>query len=199
MECVNNTDTCKAGTCQCGDVLGFSCDVNSPLPRCSGGTCACSKTVGTFDVGDGTTQGTCLSSEHKCHSTGECIECTNDNHCSGLSDRCFRGKCVCGANGAICNPTKSSACTDGGCKCGTNSECSSSETVENLSSCTSSSCYYDSSTTTCPMQRSADEVCELVTDKYNPMYVPSNSVGATVTCDDNRGKNTGTYQCLGRY
>lgn len=148
---------------------------------------------------DGTTQGTCLSSEHKCHSTGECIECTTDNHCSGLSDRCFGGKCVCGANGAICNPTKSSACTEGVCKCGTNSECSSSETVENLSSCTSSSCYYDSSTTTCPMQRSADEVCELVTDKYNPMYVPSNSVGATDPCDDNRGKNTGTYQCLGKY
>ena len=49
------------------------------------------------------------------------------------------------------------------------------------------------------MQRSADEVCELITDKYNPVYIPSNSVGATVICDDDRGKHTGTYQCLGRY
>ena len=67
----------------------------------------------------------------------------------------------------------------------------------------STSCYYDYDvllhTTSCLMQRSTDEVCELITDKYNPVYIPSNSVGATVICDDDRGKHTGTYQCLGRY
>ena len=186
-----------AGVCQCGDALGFTCDTSSQLPRCSGGTCACSKTAGTFEAGDGTTQGTCLSSDHKCQSTGDCAECVKDSQCYGLSDRCISGRCVCGTNSAVCNPSKSSACTDGVCKCGTNSECVSAESVETLSSCSTSSCYYDSSTTTCLMQRSADEICELVSDKYNPIYIPSNPVGAAVTCDDNRGKYPGTYQCLG--
>ena len=204
MVCENSTDTCQAGACQCGDVLGFTCDTSSQLPRCYEGTCACSKTVGTFDAGDGTTQGTCLSSDHKCQSTGECAECVKDSQCYGLSDRCISGRCVCGSNGAICNPTKSSQCTSGVCKCGTNSECASAESFETLATCSSTNpktCYnIDDAYTSCQMQRSADEVCELVSDKYNPLYNPNNQVGVTtINCDDQRGKHTGTYQCLGKF
>ena len=196
--CTNNTDTCKYGICQCGNVRGFTCDMSSELPQCFSGSCGCSKKAGSFEIGDGTTQGSCLSDNHRCQSSGRCLECISDSQCFGLSDKCRNNRCVCG-DGPACNPTKSSQCIGGVCKCGTNSECASLESVETLASCSSSSCYYDYTTTTCLMQRSSDEICELITDKYNPIYIPNNAIGADVICDDNHGKFQGTYQCLGEY
>ena len=201
--CENNTDTCKAGVCQCGNAGGFKCDVSSELPLCYSGVCSCSKNVGTFEIGDGTTQGSCLSSKHKCQVSGRCVECVSDSQCSGLSDTCRNNKCVCG-NGAACNPTKSSQCTDGVCKCGTNPECASSEYIEILPTCSTNSvlsCYdniFPNNTHICLLPRSSSEVCELISDKYNPIYIPGNAAGATLKCDDNKGKFHQTHQCLGK-
>ena len=147
--CTNSTDTCKYGVCQCGNVRGFTCDPSSELSQCFSGNCGCSKKAGTFEIGDGTTQGSCLSNNHRCQSSGRCLECISDGQCFGLSDKCRNNKCVCGEGPA---------------------------------------CDYDSATHICLMQRSSDEICELITDKYNPIYIPNNAVDAETLCDDNRGK-----------
>ena len=50
-------------------------------------------------------------------------ECSDDKHCSGVSDKCTSNVCFCGTK-KKCSGT-SDTCTDGNCTCGGNSECSS--------------------------------------------------------------------------
>ena len=55
----------------------------------------------------------------------------------------------------------------------------------------------------CKIQRSPQEVCEKITEYYNPLYVkgaiPSTSDSSTPeACDDGKGKFIGEYQCLGK-
>ena len=58
------------------------------------------------------------------------------------------------------------------------------------------------------LQRSKDEVCEKITEFYNPKFIPNSPLAINVTYpngtityafeyDDTKGKHTGTYQCLG--
>ena len=199
--CANNTDTCVRGSCQCGKVLNFLCDESSEFPLCLNGVCGCTKTVGSFEVGDGTTQGSCVSSLLKCHSNGECAECIISSQCYGLSDTCNGRKCGCGTSGA-CNPTKSNLCTNGNCMCGTNPQCSTTMYVETDTDCTPTHCNYNSFDFNCKTPRATDEACEEVTTFYNPLYVVGKLTDASgypaTSCDDRKGKLTGTFQCLGK-
>ena len=200
VQCGNHTDTCFRGICQCGNNPGLICNSDSGYPYCIDGSCGCTKTLGLFELGDGTTQGSCQSATAKCHLDGTCSECNLDSHCFGLSDTCTNGKCGCGSSSA-CDSTKSSACTNGVCKCG------------DQDSCPTSDMYFESLTdprdNSVPgLQRSKNEICELVTEFYNPKFIPNsplanngtNSDGSILYAfeyDDQKGKNTGTYQCLG--
>ena len=60
------------------------------------------------------------------------------------------------------------------------------------------------------LQRSKNEICEQVTAYYNPNFIPNHplmingtdSNGNTAYAldyDDQKGKHTGTYQCLGMF
>ena len=79
---------------------------------------------GTFEVGDGSTQGSCSSRIHRCHPNGKCAECISDSNCNGLSDTCENSKCVCGKGGTTpCNGTVSNHCVNGECMCGSFGMC----------------------------------------------------------------------------
>ena len=161
------------------------------------GQCACTKTLGKFEPGDGTTQGSCKSASDKCHLDGNCSECTLDAQCYGLSDTCKNGKCGCGDR-PPCNSIKSNICTDGTCYCGTDA-----------GGCHKEDKFYpmemDPRNNTVPgLQRSKNEICEQVTAYYNPNYIPNhplmiNGTGYALDYDDQKGKHTGTYQCLGMF
>ena len=156
--------------------------------------------MGKYEPGDGTTQGSCKSSLEKCHLDGQCSGCKFDSDCSGLSDTCKNGKCGCG-DSPPCNALKNNICTNGVCYCGTES-----------GGCHIEDKFYPTETdprdNTLGLQRSKNEVCEKVTEYYNPKFIPNHPImlngtssnSATVYAldyDDGKGKHTGTYQCLG--
>ena len=176
-------------------------------------------------VGDGTTQGSCKSSAHKCQSDGTCVECLYNSECAvlvdgrQLSDKCVLNKCVCGDTGSSCNATRSNLCTNGVCMCGSTVQCADELKIEDDPSCnfnpTSQEeyndlinmCSYSSIDNNCKIQRSPQEVCEKITEFYNPLYVkgaiPTSGDatpedGINVPCDDGKGKFLGEYQCLGK-
>ena len=67
-------------------------------------------------------------------------------------------------------------------------------------------CSYNGFENYCKIQRSPQEVCEKITEFYNPLYVKGaieTEGGApddvNVPCDDGKGKYVGEYQCLGKY
>ena len=201
VECGNGTDTCYQGVCQCGNNPGLVCSTDTGFPLCSDGQCVCTKTLGKFEPGDGSTRGSCLSVTDKCHLDGSCDECLFDSHCYGLSDSCKSGKCKCGDD-PPCNSIKSNICTGGICYCGTEA-----------GGCHIEDQFYSNLTdprnNTVPgLQRSKDEICEKVTEYYNPNFIPNHPLmvngthpnGTTIYAfdyDDQKGKHTGTYQCLG--
>ena len=191
---------------------------------CSEGDCVCSKTKGKYVVGDGTTQGSCTSSAHKCQSDGTCVECLYDSECAvlvdgrQLSDKCVLNKCVCGTSGSSCNATRSNLCTNGVCMCGTNLQCANELKIEDDPNCNlapttqeefdelQNVCSYNKNDNNCKIQRSPQEVCEKITEYYNPLYVKGEikSEGGApddvnIPCDDGKGKYLGEYHCLGKY
>ena len=159
-----------------------------------------------YEIGDGNTQGSCTSSLHKCQSDGMCAECTYDSECTGLSNKCVKRICVCGdASGRPCNSTISNVCDSGVCMCGDNPECG--QTLQDIvirqygeDGCDEYKCSFDRSYSTCKQSRGS-EVCEKITTFYNPLYIEgefgSDGTPLNFTCDDEKGKYLGTYQCLG--
>ena len=154
-----------------------------------------------FEAGDGNTRGSCKSLSHKCYPDGGCSECKISSDCSRLSDTCTNGKCRCGSN-LPCNPIKSNICTNGVCYCG----------IEENGCHTEDKYYPDKLDPKNPsvlgLQRSKNEVCEKISDYYNPKFIPNhplmvnglNEDGTTkyeIDYADNKGNYTGTYQCLG--
>ena len=211
LRCVNNTDTCNNGKCHCGESSGVVCDQKSQLPLCLEGTCVCSRIRRQYEKGDGKSKGSCKSNLHKCQSDGRCAECSFDSQCIGLSDKCINRVCVCGELSGSCNATTSSECRNGECVCGANPECADrpQEVVtrnDGVNGCDEFKCsaYVISYSLVgreykCKIQR-GPEVCEKVTKYYNPLYLPgkTNSNGIrNFTCDDEKGKYLGSYQCLG--
>ena len=113
-ECINNTcqviDTCKNVTCTGGKT-------------CVDGTCACP--AGKID-NNGVCEGpdcsnggvTCSGSTPQCSSSGQCVECTSDSHCSG-GQQCSGNVCKCPSSkpylsGSTCvECTSDSNCSDG--------------------------------------------------------------------------------------
>ena len=178
------------------------CNLDGQLPYCLNGQCACTKSAGLFERGDGTTQGSCNSPSDKCHFNGQCGECELSSHCYGLTDTCSGGRCMCGSSGP-CNPLKSNSCTNGNCYCGTE-----------IGGCHTADKYYsdqvDPRTNAMGLQRTGEEICELITEYYNPKYISNhplmkngvddkmNPTYATEYNDD-KGSHVGTYQCLGSF
>ena len=92
--------------------------------------------------------------------------------------------------------------------CGENAECYT--TLQDIKirsigdeGCDQFKCSFDQDQGTCNMQR-GPEVCEKITQYYNPLYSKgkvdvSGSTPLDFTCDDEKGKHVGTYQCLGIY
>ena len=184
------------------------CDSSSQFPLCSDGLCFCSKVKRKYEIGDGTTQGSCTSNLYKCQSDGRCVECIYDSQCTGLSNKCLNGVCVCGDLTVACNATSSNICnSDGECMCGENPECYTTlQAIETRNNgedeCDQYKCSFDTKLkTTCKKQR-GPEVCEKITKYYNPLYLEgqiddSNDTPLDFACDDEKGKHLGTYQCLG--
>ena len=208
LECKDTSDTCSNGKCNCGSESIRVCDESSEFPLCSDGLCVCSKTRGEFVEGDGTTQGSCSSTLHKCQSDGKCVECISDSQCTVVADKCVGNICSCGDNGP-CNATRSNLCTSGVCMCGTNPQCSAEMRVEDDLDCTTNKCSYNSldsateQSLICKIQRSPQEVCQEVSAFYNPLYklgAIDSATGAPddFNCDDGIGKLTGEYHCLGK-
>ena len=211
LQCVNTTDSCNNGKCHCGSSSNLACDKKSQFPLCFEGTCVCSKIRHQYEKGDGKSKGSCESNLHKCQSDGRCAECSLDSQCNGLSNKCDNRICVCGESSGPCDATTSSECRDGTCVCGTNPECFSSlqevVTRENgIDGCDGYKCSayvisYASNSEhyRCKSQR-GPEVCEKITKYYNPLYLPGeidSDGNRNYTCDDEKGKYLGTYQCLG--
>ena len=206
LNCVNTTNTCRNGKCYCGTSTSLVCDASSQYPFCSEGSCICSKEKKQYDIGDGTTQGSCTSSLHKCQSDGKCVECINDSECTGLSNKCANGACVCGGLSGPCNSTRSNICNfNGECMCGENPECYTTLQAIKIryygeEGCDQSKCSWEYLSETCTQQRGV-EVCEKITKYYNPLYLEgeldADSKPLDFTCDDEKGKYLGTYQCLG--
>ena len=177
------------------------CSANSKFPYCLEGTCVCSKTAGLFERGDGTTQGSCKLASDKCHFDGKCDECLFASHCNGLTDTCTNGKCKCGTS-PPCQASKSSSCSDGICKCGDGDACVTYDAFDTAGT--------DPRDNSVPgLQRTKDEVCEKITKYYNPKFVLNHPLMVNGTdangmstyaidYDDTKGRNTGTYQCLGK-
>ena len=209
-KCENTTDICVDGSCQCGIESGLVCDIDSEFPLCSLGACVCSKIRGAFELGDGTTRGSCYSITHKCHSSGECKGCISDGDCNGLSDKCNNFICGCGS-GPACNSTISNHCLNGKCMCGDGDQCSTKmEIVAGI----------DPRDGSFGVQRTDQEVCEQVTAYYNPLFVyqhplmkmknkatfidtgfdeDSTASSFILEYDDKKGcrSNIGKYTCLG--
>ena len=98
---------------------------------------------------------------------------------------------------------KSSSCTNGQCYCGAE-----------VGGCLSSDRFYtdklDPKPNTLGLQRTKDEVCEQITEFYNPKYITNHPLminGSDLNGNptyeleysDNKGNQTkGTYQCLGK-
>ena len=205
MQCNNTTDSCKDGKCHCGVSKSLVCDVNSQYPYCNHGTCICSKTRGKFENGDGSSQGSCRLPSHKCQASGRCLECIHSGQCKGLTDTCVNNKCSCGNKGP-CNSTISNICLNGICKCGNNDQCAQEYRLEVTPAggeCDPTKCSWYRLDENCVVPRSSQEVCEKVTEYYNPLYIPnripSNDGIPGETCDDEKGKFVGQYQCLGVY
>ena len=191
---------------------------------CSEGSCICSKIKGSFEGGDGTTQGSCSLRSQKCQADGNCAECNTSGQCNGLTDTCENHRCVCGTTGSACNETLSNHCLNGVCLCGSISQCSQNQELITLSytgnngvditpNCDQDlcykicGCYWDSNAMTCKMQRTKNEVCQKITKYYNPLYIQDKLkyyYGAEGTdfvpileCDDVVGGKEGEYYCLG--
>ena len=215
--CKNTTDTCHNGKCQCGENLDFVCSHDSQFPLCSEGQCMCSKIKGLFQKGDGSTQGSCDSRSHKCHSNGICAECITSAECSGLTDTCVGFKCSCGTGGP-CNSTRSNHCVDGSCMCGTISACSQKQEMVPLANCNQDTCegtlgtrgycgcHWDITSNSCMVPRSDQEVCTQITKFYNPLFIKgrltyynpdTKSQEDVLECDDIIGGQVGEYHCLG--
>ena len=195
---------CSKGKCHCGSSLSLVCNERSQHPMCFNGSCICSKFPKKFVRGDGTTQGSCTSNLHQCQSDGKCAACIEDSQCTGLSDSCKNNICVCGNRPGPCNSTVSNKCSNGACKCGGNLECSGN--LKNLeirkdgeNNCNYKKCSFDDKTKSCKIQR-GPEVCEKISAYYNPQFTNgdvSSNGDAMNTCDDEKGKYRGEYQCLG--
>ena len=216
MECKDDTDTCTEGVCECGSGTSLVCDAKSEFPLCSNSTCACSKVKRKYEKGDGTSQGSCKSNLHKCQSDGTCAQCIYDTQCTGLSNKCLNGICVCGDSSAPCDATFNSLCNsaigNGKCMCGANPECFKKvqdvetkgigvKLVQIGADCDKTKCSFDKLLKTqCKIQR-GPEACELITKYYNPLYLEGksddNDNPLDFSCDDDKGKHVGTYQCLG--
>ena len=206
LVCKNATDTCSDGSCHCGSSSSLVCDVGSEFPLCSNGSCVCSKVNQGYGIGDGTSQGSCTSTLHKCQSNGKCVECSYDSQCTELSNKCVNGICVCGGLSRPCNSTSSNTCNvDGECRCGENPECHTSLHVievrsDGVNECSKYKCSWDRIHNDCKQQR-GPEVCAKITKYYNPLFLEgqtnSDSTPVDVICDDEKGKHLGTYQCLG--
>ena len=92
--------------------------------------------------------------------------------------------------------------------CGENAECYT--TLQDIEirnddegGCDQFKCSFEKVSSTCKRQR-GPEACEKITQYYNPLYLErqiedSSSTPTTpdFTCDDEKGKYVGTYQCLG--
>ena len=88
--------------------------------------------------------------------------------------------------------------------CGNNPPCSQKlqdivTVQQGISDCDDKKCSWDTKGLLCKSQRGA-EVCEKITEYYNPFYVGTLQTSETPIdniCDDEKGKHVGTYQCLG--
>ena len=90
--------------------------------------------------------------------------------------------------------------------CGKNAECYT--TLQDIEirnddegGCDQFKCSFEKVSSTCKRQR-GPEVCEKVTQYYNPLYLERQVEGSNknpqgFTCDDEKGKYVGTFQCLG--
>ena len=207
MVCQNDTDTCREGKCQCGETPNLACDTNSQLPMCNEGKCVCTKIKGSFEVGNGKTQGSCSSRSHKCHASGICAECISSSDCDDLSDTCANNKCVCGERGSPCNGTISNHCRNGNCMCGSADQCFQANQITDFGfkgnngveldlKCTKDVCFQSNllaiednvkkgycgcywNGNACKMQRSDQEVCQQITKFYNPLFIMENGNAGT--------------------
>ena len=90
--------------------------------------------------------------------------------------------------------------------CGENAECHTTLQdieIRNIDNdgCDQFKCSFDRDTSNCKRHR-GPEVCEKITQYYNPLYLDaevddSSSTPHNFPCDDEKGKYVGTYQCLG--
>ena len=133
-----------------------------------------------------------------------------DSQCTELSNKCVNGICVCGNLPGPCNSTISNICKsddgNGVCMCGENAECYT--TLQDIEirnngegGCDQIKCNFEKLFATCKRQR-GPEVCEKITQYYNPLYIEGQEYDPSgtpldFTCDDEKGKHVGTYQCLG--
>ena len=215
--CENTTDTCYKGVCQCGQNIGVVCNLESEFPFCKDEQCSCSKGESIFEAGDGTTQGSCSSPLAKCQADGRCKECSHSGQCAsttnGLTDTCLNSRCVCGTeeDAKPCNETRSNHCIRGICMCGLNQECSQTNHITELDDCDESKCGNTAvsgicgckfENDVCKIPRSDQEVCQQITQYYNPLFIKGELMYENETvmlCDDIIGKreNIGKYFCLG--
>lgn len=90
-------DPCTLGdSCQNGNCQGSEVSCNSP-PACKASTtCSAGSCNYTQNVPDGTLDSNCPSGSPRC-SSGTCVECTDDSHCSGTTPSCrpLDHTCVC--------------------------------------------------------------------------------------------------------
>jgi hypothetical protein len=217
MNCQQTTDRCYKATCQCGESIGYVCDVKTEFPFCKDGQCICSKDKTIFESGDGTTQGSCSSPLEKCQADGSCEECTRSGQCAsatnGLTDTCLNMKCVCGTDeyAKACNQTTSNRCIKGICMCGSNPGCSQTNHIAELANCDENDCGNTTATGicgckwengVCKIPRSDQEMCQPISKFYNPLHIKGelryNNESVTL-CDDviGRKENVGKYFCLG--
>ena len=111
--CASNSNICTNGECKCG-LTDAVCDSSptSTTPLCIttgltfvrgdvSATCqGCTKYTGVAGAGDGTTQGSCTTSTHKCFDDGSCKECAANSDCTGNANTCdvATGICKCASS-----------------------------------------------------------------------------------------------------
>ena len=69
--CTNPAPANGGANCPGPEKESQSCST-AAKPICHSGVCACEKTVGMADIGDGTTQGSCIGSMQACYKDGSC-------------------------------------------------------------------------------------------------------------------------------
>jgi len=117
------------------------------------------------------------------------------------------------ADAKTCNQTRSNHCINGICMCGSNTACSQTNHITELANCNEDDCgntpsngicgcKWEPSSGSCKIARTDKEVCQQITQFYNPLYIKDalmHDGENIILCDDIIGKkeNIGQYFCMG--